>query len=128
MDEKTMIEIMLLCKGWYDHQKYNDVLYALSAYYHKYYGCPDIVVDEGFALSLFLKPLVVEAVKRKPALISYIFEEPASGIKSTRDFEVVMYKRCLHLICMIPAYIFDISDYNDKIKECRETGAMLDII
>lgn len=128
MDEKTMIEIMLLCKGWYDHQKYNSVLHALSAYYHKYYGCLDIVVDEGFALSLFLKPLVVEAVKRKPTLISYIFEESASGIESIRDFEVVMYKRCLHLIHMIPAGTFAISDYEGKIKECRETGTMLDII
>ena len=128
MDKKTMIEIMLLCKGWYDHQKYNSVLHALSAYYHKYYGCQDIVVDEGFALSLFLKPLVVEAVKRKPTLINYIFEASTSEIGSTRDFEVVMYKRCPHLIHMIPAETFDISDYEGKIKECRETGTMLDII
>lgn len=48
--------------------------------------------------------------------------------KCTRDFEVVMYKRCLHLIHMIPAETFDISDYEGKIKECRETGTMLDII
>lgn len=36
MKDKTLTDIMLICKGWYNTEKYHSILEALNGYYHKY--------------------------------------------------------------------------------------------
>ena len=68
MKDKRITAILLLCKGWYNKTLYHNILEALNAYYHKYYGCEDITVDKAFATHLFLAPLALKAIEIKPKI------------------------------------------------------------
>ena len=59
MKDNTLIDIMLICKGWYNKQLYKDKLSAMQAYYDKYYtyGESQVELTKDFALHLFLQPL-----------------------------------------------------------------------
>ena len=116
MLEKQNVEIMLICKGWYNKNKYKDILEALNGYYHKYYGCEEIKMDKEFALHLFLKPLALESIKRDPKLATYIYES-FYGFKKDGLFIDVLYGRTLDLIQMIKTGTFDISDYKNMLGE-----------
>ena len=74
MKDKTLTDVLLICKGWYNKKLYHNILEDLNAYYHKYYGCEDITMDKQFAMQLFLQPLVLKAIEIKPILAKYIFE------------------------------------------------------
>lgn len=116
MKDKTLTDIMLICKGWYNKEKYRSVLEALNGYYHKYYGCEDITMDKGFAVNLFLQPLVLETINRRPRMAYYLFEPN----EKHKEFCEVMYDRCLNLIRRINKDTFDLSDYQDMFDKARK--------
>lgn len=130
MKDKTLTDILVISKGWYNKKLYSDVLEAFNAYYHKYYGCEDITMDKGFAEYLFLRPLALKAIEIKPTLARYIFE-PNVSIFRKEPFEEVMYDRLMGLIQMIEHGMFDLSEYEDmfeKAKECNYEDETIGII
>ena len=119
MKDKTLIDVLLICKGWYNKEQYSNVLVALNAYYHKFYGCEDIIMDKSFALHLFLKPLVLKAIEIDSSLTQHIFEESCSFHKN-KLFNEEMYDRCLKLIIYIKHDTFDLSAYQDMFDKLTE--------
>lgn len=131
MKDKTMTDILLICKGWYNKTLYNSTLEAFSAYYHKYYGCEDITVDKSFAEYLFLRPLALKAIEIKPTLARYIFEPTYSAIDNKEPFSEIMYDRLIGLIRMIEKGIFDLSEYEEmftKAEKCNYEDESIGII
>ena len=81
-------DILLICKGYYNKEKYKSVLQAFNAYYHREYGCEDITMDEGFALNLFLKPCVKEFLKEREVnwfCENYLFKVSMHEIGNSHD-------------------------------------------
>lgn len=120
MKDKTLTDIMLICKGWYNKEKYHSVLEALNGYYHKYYGCEDITMDKAFAEYLFLRPLALKAIEIKPTFARYIFEPTYSIINNKEIFSEVMYDRLMGLIQMVEKDMFDLSEYEEMFKKAEE--------
>lgn len=131
MKDKTLTDILVICKGWYNKKLYNNPLEAMNAYYHKYYGCEDIVMDKAFAEYLFLRPLALKAIETKPTLARYIFEPQFSVLNKNESFAEVMYDRLIGLIQMIEHGMFDLSEYEDmfeKAKVCNYEDETIGII
>ena len=133
MTDNTLIDIMLICKGWYNKQLYKDKLSAMQAYYDKYYtyGESQVELTKDFALHLFLEPLVSEAIKRSPNLIYYIFNRNRNDI-NCKDFTTEMYDRCLTLIANIKKDTFEFDekylDMFEKAKKCNYEYETIGII
>lgn len=133
MTDNTLIDIMLICKGWYNKQLYKDKLSAMQAYYDKYYtyGESQVELTKDFALHLFLEPLVSEAIKRTPNLIYYIFNRNRNDI-NCKDFTTEMYDRCLTLIANIKKDTFEFDekylDMFEKAKKCNYEDETIGII
>ena len=133
MTDNTLIDIMLICKGWYNKQLYKDKLSAMQAYYDKYYtyGEPQVELTKDFALHLFLEPLVSEAIKRSPNLIYYIFNRNRNDI-NCKDFTTEMYDRCLTLIANIKKGTFEFDekylDMFEKAKKCNYEDETIGIV
>lgn len=133
MKDNTLIDIMLICKGWYNKQLYKDKLSAMQAYYDKYYtyGESQVEFTKDFALHLFLEPLVSEAIKRSPNLIYYIFNRNRNDI-NCKDFTTEMYNRCLTLIANIKKDTFEFDekylDMFEKAKKCNCEDETIGII
>lgn len=133
MTDNTLIDIMLICKGWYNKQLYKDKLSAMQAYYDKYYtyGESQVELTKDFALNLFLEPLVSEAIKKDPNLIYYIFNRNRNDI-NCKDFTTEMYNRCLTLIANIKKDTFEFDekylDMFEKAKKCNYEDKTIGII
>lgn len=133
MTDNTLIDIMLICKGWYNKQLYKDKLSAMQAYYDKYYtyGESQVELTKDFALRLFLEPLVSEAIKRTPNLIYYVFNRNKNDI-NCKDFTTEMYNRCLTLIANIKHDTFEFDekylDMFEKAKKCNYEDETIGII
>ena len=133
MKDNTLIDIMLICKGWYNKQLYKDKLSAMQAYYDKYYtyGESQVEFTKDFALHLFLEPLVSEAIKRTPNLIYYIFNRNRNDI-NCKDFTTEMYDRYLTLIANIKKDTFEFDekylDMFEKAKKCNYEDETIGII
>lgn len=133
MTDNTLIDIMLICKGWYNKELYKDKLSAMQAYYDKYYtyGESQVELTKDFALHLFLKPLVSEAIKKDPNLIYYIFNRNRNDI-NCKDFTTEMYDRCLILIANIKKGTFEFDkkylDMFEKAKKCNYEDETIGII
>ena len=133
MVDKTLTDVLVICKGWYNKSLYHSTLEALDAYYHKYYGCEDITMDKAFAVHLFLIPLALKAIEIKPSIARYIFDPMYSVITNSNKepFSEVIYERLMGLIHMIETGMFDLSDYADmfaKAKECNYEDETIGII
>lgn len=131
MKDKTLTDILLICKGWYNKKLYHNPLEAFNAYYHKYYGCEDITMDKAFAEYLFLRPLALKAIEIKPTLARYIFEPAYSVIDNKEPFSEIMYDRLMGLVQMIEKSTFDLSEYNDmfiKAENCNYEDESIGII
>ena len=129
--DSTLTDIMLICKGWYNKEKYESVLKALKGYYHKHYGCHDIVMDKGFANYLFLQPLVLEAINAKPQLARYLFEPRVSFLSNKESYVEVNFERMLGLIHMIEHNTFGVSEYQDmfdRAEACKHEDDTIGII
>ena len=133
MTDNTLIDIMLICKGWYNKELYKDKLSAMQAYYDKYYtyGESQVELTKDFVLHLFLEPLVSEAIKRTPNLIYYIFNRNRNNI-NCKDFTTEMYNRCLTLIANIKKDTFEFDekylDMFEKAKKCNYEDDTIGII
>lgn len=131
MENKTLTDIYLICKGWYNKTIYKNELEAMSAYYHKHYlGCDDITVDESFALCLFLKPLALEIIKRDPDKAKFLFTDVLLG-ENDQLFVDVMYRRIIYMIIQCTIGTFNLSEYEemfDAAKECNYEDETLGII
>lgn len=133
MTDNTLIDIILICKGWYNKQLYKDKLSAMQAYYDKYYtyGESQVELTKDFALDLFLEPLASEAIKRTPNLIYYIFNRNRNDI-NCKDFTTEMYNRCLTLIANIKKDTFEFDekylDMFEKAKKCNYEDETIGII
>ena len=133
MIDNTLIDIMLICKGWYNKELYKDKLSAMQAYYDKYctYRESQVELTKDFALHLFLEPLVSEAIKRTPNLIYYIFNRNKNDI-NCKDFTTEMYNRCLTLIANIKKDTFEFDekylDMFEKAKKCNYEDETIGII
>lgn len=133
MTDNTLIDIMLICKGWYNKELYKDKLSAMQAYYDKYYtyGESQVELTKDFVLHLFLEPLVSEAIKRTPNLIYYIFNRNKNNI-NCKDFTTEMYNRCLTLIANIKKDTFEFDekylDMFEKAKKCNYEDETIGII
>lgn len=131
MTDNTLIDIMLICKGWYNKQLYKDKLSAMQAYYDKYYtyGESQVELTKDFVLHLFLEPLVSEAIKRSPNLIYYIFNRNRNDI-NCKDFVTEMYDRSLTLIANIKKDTFEFDEkYLDMFaKKCNCEDETIGII
>ena len=133
MKDNTLIDIMLICKGWYNKQLYKDKLSAMQAYYDKYYtyGESQVELTKDFVLHLFLEPLVSEAIKKDPNLIYYIFNRNRNDI-NCKDFTTEMYNRCLTLIANIKKDTFEFDekylDMFEKAKKCNYEDETIGII
>lgn len=119
MKDKTLTDILVIAKGWYNKKLYKNPLEAFNAYYHKYYGCEDITMDKAFAEYLFLRPVALKAIEVKPALARYIFEPQFSGFDNKETFSEIMYDRLMGLIQMIEHGVFDLSEYEDMFEKAR---------
>ena len=131
MKDKTLTDIMLICKDWYNKEKYHSVLEALNGYYHKYYGRENIIMDKAFAEYLFLRPLVLTTIEIKPTLARYIFEPIYSPLDNKEPFIDIMYNRLIGLIQMIDKDMFDLSDYQDmfdKAEKCNYEDDTIGVI
>lgn len=132
MMDKTLTDVLLISKGWYNKQMYKNELEALNAYYHKYYGCEDITMDKAFAEYLFLRPIALKAIEVKPRLARYIFEPICNkNIENKQSFAEIMYDRLMGLIQMIEKGTFDLSEYEDmfeKAKACNYEDETIGII
>lgn len=129
--DKTLKDILVISKGWYNKKLYHNPLEAFNAYYHKYYGCEGITMDKAFAEYLFLRPLALKAIEIKPVLARYIFEPTYSVIGNNELFSEIMYDRLMGLIQMIKKGIFDLSEYEEifkKAKECNYEDESIGII
>lgn len=120
MKDKTLTDILVICKGWYNKELYHSVLEALNAYYHKHYGCEDIEMDKTFAEYLFLRPIALKAIELDPALARYIFEPIYSIMDNKSPFSEVMYDRLLGLVQMIEHGTFDLSEYNEIFERAEK--------
>lgn len=133
MTDNTLIDIMLICKYWYNKQLYKSRLSAMQAYYDKYYtyGESQVELTKDLALHLFLEPLVSEAIKKDPNLIYYIFNRNINHI-NCEDFTTEMYNRCLTLIANIKKDTFDFDkkylDMFEKAKKCNYEDETIGII
>lgn len=133
MIDNTLIDIMLICKYWYNKQLYKSRLSAMQAYYDKYYtyGESQVELTKDLALHLFLEPLVSEAIKKDPNLIYYIFNRNINNT-NCEDFATEMYNRCLTLIANIKKDTFDFDkkylDMFEKAKKCNYEDETIGII
>lgn len=132
MKDKTLTDVLLISKGWYNKQLYKNPLEAFNAYYHKYYGCEDITMDKAFAEYLFLRPVALKAIEVKPRLARYIFESICiKDNENKQSFSENMYDRLMGLICMIETGVFDLSEYEEmfeKAKVCNYEDETIGII
>lgn len=117
--EKDLTDVLLIVKGWYNKIKYHSVLEALNAYYHEWYGNEDIRMTKWLALRLFLKPLVLEAIKRNSNLAVYLLEN--ESVLTSADYTEETYNRCIHLIGMITKGTFDLSEYQEMFDKFKES-------
>ena len=102
MINKEDIDIILICKGWYDITRHGTILNALTYYYHTHYGHKDIVVTEEFALNHFLKPTVIKLIKIKPFLAKFLLCPTVQEINdNSMPISEAMYYRCIFLIQML---------------------------
>ena len=107
-------DILYICKGWYD-DKYESMLDALNAYYHREYGNEDITMDYSFALNLFLKPCLIKYGNSNS--IRYLLEP--TMLESSMDYkqtpmskDYMLYNRALTAIINLKK-----SDIFDDLEE-----------
>ena len=117
--DKTLTDIIMICHGWYDRKVYKNELEAMNAYYKQYYHAGDIVLSKDFALHLFLRPLVIQAIEEKPFLARYLFQPVRNG-EANKPFSEVMYDRSVALVRNLRKDDWDASRYKGIIKNHQE--------
>ena len=102
MNKTTAKDVILLCKGWYDKDKYSSLLEALKQYYRKTYSDDyEEYLGEGFLLKTVLNDAMQEITKkypdRMPAFINQyiLYGETIYGIPdgTNQDYDYQMFYR-----------------------------------
>ena len=105
MDNKTMTDIIMICKQHYDTSKYKTTLDALKAYYNEYYGKENMVLTTQFIFNVLIKPVVLEIIKREPSLAMYLLQPTAFEYYNAKDIQLpileVMYDRCIYICYLL---------------------------
>lgn len=102
MINKEDIDIILICKGWYDTTRHETILNALTCYYHTHYGHKDTVVTEEFVFNHFLMPIVMKLIKIRPFLAKFLLYPTVQEINDNSiPISEAMYYRCIFLIQML---------------------------
>lgn len=70
--DKTLEEVTLIIKGWYDDEKYKTTFEALTAYYHKHYSCESYIVTKDFICHLFLSEIIKYSLKHGASTDSFV--------------------------------------------------------
>ena len=102
----TAKDVILLCKGWYNKEKYPTVLDALKQYYRKNY-CDDMEdqLNERFILRVLLIETMREIAKDNPDRMlgfvnKYLTCEEVLFIpdKKNNDYDYQMFYRIVHFL------------------------------
>ena len=105
----TAKDIILLCKGWYDKEKYPTVLEALKQYYRKNY-CDDMeeVLNERFILRVILIEVMREiASKYSDRLLAFINGYLTYGEmlfmpdENNKDYDYQMFYRIVNFLARL---------------------------
>lgn len=105
----TAKDIILLCKGWYDKEKYPTVLEALKQYYRKNY-CDDMeeVLNERFILRVILIEVMREiASKYSDRLLGFINGYLTYGEmlfmpdENNKDYDYQLFYRIVHFLARL---------------------------
>lgn len=104
-------DIILLCKGWYDSEKYPSRLEALKQYYRKNYCYNELstdvekILNEGFLLEVLLRPVMWELSMNYPDRFSYLISQYLFGKslsvrlslpdEKTTDYEYQLFYRLI---------------------------------
>lgn len=127
-ESKLCKDIIMICKGRYDNDKYPTLLSAFEAYYHKHYsGCDDIQMTCVFANYLFLYPAVLSFINDENihvCLQNIVLEQTsAERLNNITDFQEVLFERLSNWIMLQPVkkvnddgdwdWIIDLSMYGD---------------
>lgn len=103
-------DIILICKGRYNHEKHKNILEAFRVYYHKYYGCEDIEPNRGFIANLFFKPTVQYILETRNNIYSFInlglFKESCRediflSKNGHKEFYDILFYRLATWICLL---------------------------
>lgn len=119
-------DVILLCKGYYDKDKYPTVLDALKEYYRKYCGCCLVkdFFDESFLretlLSEVLNGLAVHYPDRLRALVTSVLMSPSESVLlpdgNNNDYSYQVFWRIVGFLKAVPLrgeglMEIDVSDY-----------------
>jgi hypothetical protein len=123
-------EIILLCKGWYDEEKYPTKLEALKEYYRKYYNYGrhdmDDDLNEKFIFRVILLETMKNIVKTYPdrmhcfinGFLGYV--DLFFGVdENNNDYDYQMYHRIIRFLDRLPMHgegwiEIETSDYFEK--------------
>lgn len=111
-------DIILLCKGWYDKEKYPTIVDALKQYYHIHYSEDYEDIDERFLLHCLIKPTVQDIANKYPSILDSFLKVSLFGEgvflpdDSNRDIDYNLFYRIVQNLThtMILGKI-DLSDY-----------------
>ncbi len=117
-------DILLICKHRFNTEKYKTIIEALNAYYHKWYGCEDIVMDCRFAVHLFIRPTVEYFLTKdrvnnflNQGLFCETYAERCTLDQENKslDFYEVLYYRMITWLCLL-----NVSQLNDDTGQCDQ--------
>jgi hypothetical protein len=133
----TEKDILMICKGHCDKEKYKNLEEALDAYYRKYYGVPKKqlpYLSHKFVYDLWLKECVREFLipeKKEEFIWNVLIEESLKerdflgkncfGEEPVTDFYDVMYYRITKWLAMMKVkdhqgnWIIDLSGYEGNV-------------
>lgn len=126
---KTMeTDILLICKNWYNREKYKyDMYNAFKAYYEAYYNDSDVPFSKELCLQMFLKPTIVKFADIAPKttinkLLCQSYAEDVMLLDGEHlTYEDKMYERCI--ICLRDLIVknVDLVDYQEMFEKAKET-------
>lgn len=110
MEKTTAKDIILLCKGWYDHDLYPTILDALKQYYRKYYNMDmEESLGERFLFRIVLIEAMREIAEKYPDRLrgfinGYLtYGEMIFGVpdESNKDYDYQMFYRIVNYLARL---------------------------
>lgn len=132
----TEKDILLLCKGHYDHDKYKTLEEAMLAYYNKHFRYETNQVDV-IPYKIIVNLLLNECIKAflnpetQNSFIWYIInqesikERQLSNSEKEMDYYEIFFHRATTWLCLLDVrdkgknWIIDLSDYFNNDNECE---------
>lgn len=137
MKRTTAKDVILLCKGWYDHDLYPTILDALKQYYRKYY-CVDMEesLGERFLFRIILIETMREIAEKYPDRLRgvingyFAYGEMIFGVpdESNNNYDYQMFYRIVNYLARLKMkgdgiveintddyFVEDLQDRHDQI-------------